>query len=150
MIEENRYKNLNADNLTLLAKKAINEDNALIPKPFNPKTYLEGNINPFTCKHEIFLKKDSLQVCAICGYSSVYNGEIPNSIEFSYNPETELLIKSLLNLISHRYLDKEQIDLVNIFKQLKPNINQILITLEKTKEHKLPAESNDSQSIKKL
>ena len=89
---------MNNDNLNLLVKKAIKKEGDPIPKPFSPKDYLEGKINPFTCKHEIYLKYGNLHVCAVCGYSLLYNEKLPNSIELTTYREGYLFIKSLLNL----------------------------------------------------
>ena len=137
MSQKNFNYNLNSNDLHLLVRKAINDSNKrAVSQNFNPKKYLEGKINPFICNHEVFFNNDdSLHVCAICGFSLLCNGKIPNSVEFtSFNYETQQFIKSILKLISYQYLEKEQIDLVNIFRQLEPNINQFLAILSKNKK----------------
>ncbi len=154
-MNENYFdKNLSIDKLNLLIKKAVMEsDNTHTRKPFNPKSYLDGKINPFICNHEVFLKSDSIHVCAICGFSLFYEDNIPNSVEFiSYNRETEIFIKLLLKLISYQYLDKEHIDITNIFRQLEPNIDLVLREFEKLKKEKINnyIVSNDSENIANL
>ncbi len=142
--------------LELLVKKAIREsDRQLSYQKFNPQAYLEGKINLFNCHHEVFLNHDSLHVCAICGFSLLGDDKLPNSIEFKETNQGSLLfIKSLLNLISNQYLEEEQIDLVSIFSQLEPHINQILAILEQKEKTRAcstrTVAANDSEKIAKL
>ena len=150
----NDHFSKNGKDYQILVRKAIKASNKpSIFKYFQPKAYLEGKINLFNCNHEVFLTKDSLHVCAICGFSFLEDSKIPHSIEFtSYNEGAKQFIKSLLTLISYHYIDKEEIDLLKIISQLEPNIKQILTTLSK---RSIPSStssvsSNDSETIANL
>ncbi len=119
-------------------------------KTFNPQKYLNGEITPKTCKHELVSTSgfddgkfgSFTYYCFICGasfhnsrlfYNSSENTNLTNSfIYYNYGIftkyETEL-IKLLLPFIAKRYIEESKIDLKKIFDTIYPSIEHMAKSL---------------------
>lgn len=142
-MEKEKIFNATKDEIELLAKHAIRESiNPTKSKQFSPKLYLDHKINPFNCHHEVYINNNGLHTCLICKscFYDPSNDKIPNAIEFT--KEYEELIEVILKLMMKRYVDKDQIDLLNILKELKPVIDEIINTSIEEKENKLTRAKN--------
>lgn len=112
---------------------------------FNPRDYLNGKIHQDCCCHEL-LSTSGLDDgiygttfdCLICGKNFHYShNDYPNLdnkfIFYSYgclNNQEYSLIMEMLQYISKKYVDEDNIDIAKIFNTIYPNIKGIANLLQ--------------------
>ncbi len=120
---------------------------------FSPSKYLKHKINKCNCQHGIYTcgfdSSDGLTLnnytCAICGYNiNAKASDLKNSTIFTVlDNQTEKLIQNMLTFVANRYINETHIDIVKIFKDLQPNIEDIARTLS------IPTETDTKLVLKK-
>lgn len=111
---------------------------------FSPKKYLKGQITCDCCNHELLSKSAfdegivASYTCLVCGkkFEHISNDlfEQERFINYNVGPLTKYnddFFKAILNFVCTRYRDEDNIDIVDIFNKIKPDLTNITLILNK-------------------